>query len=121
MCNILIIEDHIALRSVMVLSLTNKGSSVWEAENGPQAMKLINDSTIIFDIIISDLKLTKGNGKEVCKEAKNKRPNTKTLLFTGSTIDEKELLADPHIDNVLLKPAGLSELKATIIETLERR
>jgi len=77
---ILIVDDvkEILIGISGVLEL--EGFDVVKAENGLQALELINDQT---DLVVSDILMPEMDGIELCQEIKKSYPELPVILISG--------------------------------------
>ncbi|WP_421813118.1 sigma-54-dependent transcriptional regulator [Flagellimonas sp.] len=81
MPKILIIEDDTAFCQMLQKFLTKNGFAVSISYSIKDAEELLASST--FDIILSDVRLPKGNGVTLLPQVKRNSPKTQVILMTG--------------------------------------
>ncbi len=82
---ILIVEDNENVRAVPVNILRNQGYQVVEANDGAEAIALLEDVQS-FDLLFTDVVLPGGmNGVDIAERAKQIQPNIKVVYTTGYT------------------------------------
>lgn len=117
--NILVVEDHDALRDVMVETLAKQGHHV----TGIESAEAIGDmcSGLDFDIAILDLQLPGEDGLSLARRLRQMQPNVGILMVTarGQTAD-KCVGYESGADIYLTKPVQPAELGAAI-QALGRR
>lgn len=69
MASLLIVDDETKLRHILRIKLESRGFSVDEAENGKQALELLEEG--IYDLVISDIKMPVMDGFELLEAIKN--------------------------------------------------
>lgn len=107
---ILLVEDEFTARNVLSQGLSLFGYDVVEAENGKQALQIMENSKP--DIIISDIYMPEMNGLEFLKAVRLKDHQIPFILITGYNPDEALALATSHnVKALLLKPFRLQQLK----------
>ena len=116
--NILVVDDELSMRELLELMLTRSGYRVDCADNGRNAISLIKKND--YDLILSDMRLGDITGLDVVKAAKQKNPNTVTIMIsayasTENAVEAMNLGAYDYIP----KPFDNVELKATIAKALE--
>ena len=86
---VLIVDDHDIVREGQrALINTETGMEViGEAKNGLEAIDLVE--SINPDVILMDLHMPKMDGIEAIKEIRNKQPESRILVLTSFTEDEK--------------------------------
>ncbi|MGQ7790907.1 PAS domain S-box protein [Faunimonas sp. B44] len=116
---VLVVEDEVRLRRVTVARLNELGYAVIEAENGPAAVRLMEQDPKI-DIVFTDMVMPGGlSGTDVAREARRIIPDVPILLTTGYA--EPESLRNAAIDGAdwLRKPYTAGELARKMREMLE--
>ncbi len=102
---ILLAEDDTQIRKLLVDLLTNEGYTVYEAEDGEEAIQLYDENSEGIDLLLLDLGLPKLTGVEVFKKVRAQKPNIKIIAMSGwgqrETIDE---LYDDGINKFIQKP-----------------
>ncbi len=85
---ILIADDELRLRKVVVLHLKKNGFIVAEANNGQKALEILEDFDP--DIIILDIMMPEKDGIETCKEIRlmDKYKDTPIILLTAKSGSE---------------------------------
>lgn len=81
MPKILIIEDDTAFCQMLQKFLTRQGFEVTSAYSIQEAETQLEAST--FEVILSDVRLPKGNGVNLLPKLKGQSPNTQVILMTG--------------------------------------
>lgn len=69
-CNLLLIEDSPFFRNLTVPFLASAGYKVTAAENGQEAMKLLNANPSKFQIVVTDIEMPGMNGFEFTQAAR---------------------------------------------------
>lgn len=114
---VLVVDDEtIALENLNRL-LRKEGYSVVTADNGSDALNLLDASP--FDVVITDLRMGKVNGMDVLKKAKSTYPATKVIIFTGYASIETVIEAMREgAFHYLEKPLVLDQVRAVIREAM---
>lgn len=81
MANILVVDDHKALRTNLAFYLKSQGFDVDTAGSGEEALEKIQ--TACFDIIISDYKMGKMSGHDLMKLARQLHPSSAFIMVTA--------------------------------------
>lgn len=109
---ILIVDDDASIRKFLKLSLENSSYSVTIAENGKEALKIIqNDKP---NIVILDLNLPDYSGKELLQLIKKDFSIPVIMLTVEDSDEQKVELLDLGADDYLTKPFSIQELLARI-------
>jgi two-component system NtrC family sensor kinase len=103
--SVLVVEDDPQVNKLAVETLEERGYRVLSAEDGPTALRMLDDGAPI-DLLLTDVVLPNGmNGRQLSEEVLRRRPGIKVLFVTGYTrnaiIHHGRL--DPDID-LLTKP-----------------
>ncbi len=115
---ILVVDDESPIRDVLSTVLTAEGYTVTTASDLPEALRLITEDS--FDIVITDLKLPKGNGIEVLRQIKRLNLDTMGIVLTGYGSIESaiEALRTGAYDYIT-KPFHADEIKILVRKALE--
>lgn len=112
---LLIVEDDVSLRSILVLYLRRRGYQVDEAENGLAALHQIEalPEDEEYDLILSDIRMPEMDGDELLHEIRlrSEEMARRVILMTGfaHVAEDPELLANLRT-RILHKPFQLNEL-----------
>jgi two-component system response regulator FlrC len=113
--NILVVEDDEALRDALLITLETAGHQASGAENGPQALALIERQP--FQMVISDLRMVPMDGLQLLAEIRSRRPGLPVLLMTAfGDVDKAVAAMKGGACDFMLKPF---EPKA-LLEQIER-
>ena len=79
--NVLLVEDEMRMRQVIIMQLSDLDLSIYEAVDGQAAIEIFENETI--DLVITDLKLPKKNGMQVLASIKEKDPEIPVIVITA--------------------------------------
>ena len=83
---VLVVDDEKVVRDGCQRVLTPKGYDVLMAENGQQAMKVLEKGSI--DLVLLDLKMPVMSGEDVLEKVRDLYPDIPVIIITGhGTID----------------------------------
>lgn len=119
---ILVVDDDEDILELIERHLSNRGYEVLTAYDGEQAISLLDQ--LMFDLVITDLKMPKLDGMEVLRKAKEKDPNIEVVILTGhGTMDNViEALRDGGAFDYLQKPLhNIKQLSFVTKKALERK
>ncbi len=106
---ILVIDDDIALREMMALTLKKEGYDVTAAGGATEARSLINDSA--FDLVVSDIYLGDGTAIELLEDIRRSGPETAVILVTAQgTIETAAAAREAGVFDYLAKPFQVDQL-----------
>jgi len=114
---ILVVDDEPALIELSSALLTQQGYQVFSAENGLQALMVLEKENI--DLLLSDVIMPEMNGYELASAVQEKYPHIKIQLASGFTDDRYADKIDSALQkNLLRKPFNSQELFQKIRELL---
>jgi PAS domain S-box-containing protein len=116
---VLVVEDEPAVRSFSVDALLELGYSVLEAENGAEALRLLDRHPEVV-LLFTDVIMPDQNGRKLAEEARRRRPGLKVLFTTGysrNAIVHNGVL-DPGVQ-MIGKPFTVAELGQRVREVLD--
>ncbi len=115
---ILIVEDRDNLRAVLRKTLEAEGYAVDEAPDGRTALEAIRRDR--FAVVLTDLRLPKGDGHEVLKAAMQADPEMPVILMTAyGTIKDAVTAMREGAYDYLEKPVDNDHLLALIRRALD--
>ena len=105
----LLVEDEPMVRTVAERALTRHGYTVITANNGEEALEILDRGEEIA-LLISDVVMPEMDGPTMVREARKSRPELPILFMSGYA--EEQLRKSIDIDNVafLPKPFSVQEL-----------
>ncbi len=119
MKNILIIDDDELILSVLSDGLRTymKECNVFTAENGKEALKVLDD--VAVDLIVTDLNMPEMDGYELLMHTRKKRPEIRTVVMTADYSPEVERRLLPlGVSKCFEKPFSFKELAGWIFGIL---
>lgn len=118
---VLVVEDEAAQREVLTYNLEAEGFRVTRAENGEEALVLIEEESP--DIIVLDWMLPNVSGIEVCRQIKT-RPGTRNvpIIMLSARSEEVDRVRglETGADDYVVKPYSVIELMARVRAQLRR-
>lgn len=106
---VLLVEDEPMVRSVAERALTRHGYDVITADNGEDALEILNHGETI-DLLISDVVMPGMDGPTMVREARKTRPDLKILFMSGYAEEQLRKSIDIENVNFLAKPFSVTEL-----------
>jgi two-component system cell cycle sensor histidine kinase/response regulator CckA len=106
---VLLVEDEPMVRSVAERALTRHGYKVITADNGEEALDILDKGEPI-DLLISDVVMPGMDGPTVVREARKSRPDLKILFMSGYAEEQLRKSIDIENVNFLPKPFSVTEL-----------
>lgn len=116
--NVLVVDDEKLIREVIKEYSEYEGYTVFEAEDGINALEIVKNENI--DIIILDIMMPKLDGFSTYREIK-KEKNIPTIILSARSEEYDKLLGfDLGVDDYLTKPFSPKELIARIKAIMKR-
>lgn len=120
---VLIVEDDEAFCSLMRSHLGRRGYEVRSAENGLEALELLQVSPP-FDVLVTDLTMPKMSGQDLLRQARKLDPRLEVIVITASGDVDSAILAmkEDGAYDYLIKPLGtFSELSLSVERAVMHR
>ena len=115
---ILVVDDEEIIRDLCARAL--KDYRILEADNGRDAMQIINDRPV--DLVLVDVMMPIMNGLDLLQQVKDKDADQLVIVMTGYADKEIILRAlKAHADDFIQKPINLLQLKTSIAQALEKK
>ncbi|MFO0949230.1 MAG: response regulator [Planctomycetota bacterium] len=84
---VLVVEDEAVVRKLTRKILESKGYRVLEADDANNALEVADRHQGAIDLLLTDVIMPGGNGKELSELLSNRRPTIRTLFMSGYTDD----------------------------------
>lgn len=116
---ILFVEDQIAVRRSIVRNLKECGYEVEEAENGEEALEILDRNRGAYDIIISDVSMPIMTGPEMLQEAEpDMIGDAKVLFLSGYAPESFSHMLEQYPVHYMSKPVTMEQLVGRVKELL---
>jgi len=116
---ILIVDDEEDLREILRHNLTKNGYKVLEAEDGIQALQVLERKSV--DLIILDIMMPEKDGYEVCREIQARKLDIPIIFLTAKDSEFDEVLGlELGADDYIKKPFSVKALISRIRTVLRR-
>ena len=116
---ILVIEDDLALSVGLCFELDSNGYLTVAAYNCRKARQLLQEDQ--FDLAIMDVNLPDGNGFDLCREMKERRPDTAVIFLTANDMESDMLKGfELGADDYVTKPFPMSVFQRKVAALLKR-
>lgn len=118
MANLLIVDDELRIRELIKKYAIYEGHTVYEAENGLEAVSMCKDMT--FDLIVMDIMMPQLDGFSACQEIK-KNCDTPVIMLSALGEEYDRIHGfELGIDDYVVKPFSPKELMMRISAILKR-
>ena len=119
MFNVLVVEDDKNLKKLMVTYLKRNNYTVFEANNGIQALDIIDKQYI--DLVISDVMMPEMDGFELLNELRTSNYEIPIMLITAKgDISDKKQGFILGADDYMVKPVDMEEMILRVSVLLKR-
>ena len=109
----MIIDDEIDIINSVKRWLEADGFIVHGIADPLQALEYFQNNSDDIDVVLSDIRMRKIDGRDLVKRIKTIRPETKIIFMTALETDRLELsemLPSIKIDGFMTKPGSLQKL-----------
>ena len=113
--NLLLVDDEELVRVGTGEMLRDLGHDVTEAEDGQQALALLDDGSS-FDAVVTDYKMPRMDGAQLAEQIREVRPDMPILLITGYTGSTDEAGNLPR----LAKPFNQADLADALAKATQQ-
>ncbi len=112
---ILLVDDEEGVRSFAVRALQARGYNMLEAEDGVEALALLEAYEGRIDLIISDVMMPEMDGPTMHKNLPEKYKQTTTIFMSGYAEEAyRDRIAEDAKVGFLSKPVGIKQLAETV-------
>jgi CheY-like chemotaxis protein len=118
---ILVAEDDPDIRQLVATSLQGFGYTVILAKDGADALRKFRANKKVIDLVVMDMLMPKKSGREVYREIKKMRPDTKSFYMSGYSPDLLQSKGFCENGNgILMKPFRPFDLARKVREVLDK-
>ncbi len=108
---ILFVEDEASVRGIAAKALRKKGYRVIEAEDGEEALEILEDADVPFDLMISDVVMPGMDGPSLLRAGRELLGDARIVFISGYAEEEfSDLLSEEPDVTFLPKPFTFAEL-----------
>jgi putative two-component system response regulator len=116
---VLIVDDEPAIRHALARYLERAGNSVETAGTVPEALAAMGKEP--FHAMVVDLRLPSGSGLDVLTAARERDPDARLILMSGSAdVAAASAAVAQRIEALVAKPFNLTEMGARVNEAVAR-
>jgi adenylate cyclase len=120
--DLLIVDDNAIGREVLKRLLRHQGHATWEAENGPQALRMLEEQA--FDVVLLDILMPGMSGFDVLEHLKAHPRLCRCAVLVISGLEEVHGVVrciEMGAEDYLMKPINQVLLQARINSCLQKR
>jgi two-component system, chemotaxis family, chemotaxis protein CheY len=121
---VLVVDDEPAIRTVVRMTLEKSGYYVVDAEDGAEAIRMLNEGEhpMVIDVIITDIRMPNINGIEAITYFQREYPSVPLIVLTGfPDIDLATQLMKQGITDYLVKPVDRKKLHTAVADAIALR
>lgn len=119
MLKILVVEDNVDLRELMVINLRSAGYNVLEAGNGEEALDVLDHTKV--HLLIVDLMMPVMDGFELTEAIREADDDVPILIVTAKdALDDKRKGFRKGADDYMVKPIEMEEMLMRVKALLRR-
>jgi CheY-like chemotaxis protein len=85
---ILVADDDALIRNLVTLLMLQDGHFVLSAADGHEGLELSRQCPGSIDLVITDVKMPRMNGTDLCAHLLEERPGIKVLVMSGADMNE---------------------------------
>ncbi len=117
---VLVVDDNATNRFILQKSLSAWGMKVWEAANGYEAVELLNNGQISFNLAILDHQMPEMDGMELARIIRKElnHPDLKIVILSSLQRISSQLQKELGISLAITKPVKQSKLFDTLLQVL---
>jgi DNA-binding NtrC family response regulator len=120
MFKILVVDDEESVRKMLLRALRNRGYQVEEANSGTTAQETLRQD--IYDLVMTDLKMSGISGMDLLKFIKETAPQTEVMMMTGyATVEVAVEAMKEGACDFITKPFNWDELLLRVKKVLEKK
>jgi CheY-like chemotaxis protein len=118
---VLVVDDEVAIRSMIQMTLEDLGYTVISAENGAQALELFDRSANDILLVLLDLSMPVLDGAEAAVAMRSRNPDVPILVMSGVADDDALGRFGPvRIAGFVPKPFAPEQLAQALAMALKR-
>lgn len=110
------------MRLLVARAIAMDGHEIVTAEDGAEALEILNSDPSAFDLLLTDIKMPVMDGIALALSAARDFPNLTILLMTGFA-DQRERASGLNaiIHDVVTKPFSVADIRTAVADALSSR
>lgn len=113
-CRILLVEDEAAVAEVTAQMLASLGHEVTTCDRPSKALRLAEQQSTPFDLLVTDLTMPEMNGKDLAERLRARWPQLPVLLISGYDFQHDETMRAVSLS----KPLTLASLRRGVEQAI---
>jgi two-component system cell cycle response regulator CpdR len=122
MPRVLIADDEDSMRTLVARAVAMDGHSVVTAEDGAEALEILNNEPGTFDLLLTDIQMPVMDGIALALTVARDFPDLTILLMTGFA-DQRERASGLNaiVHDVVTKPFSVADIRTAVADALASR
>ena len=122
MPRVLIDDDEESMRLLVARAIAMDGHEIVTAEDGAEALEILNRDSGAFDLLLTDIKMPVMDGIALALAAARDFPRLTILLMTGFA-DQRERASglEAIVHDVITKPFAVADIRTAVADALASR
>jgi len=122
MPRVLIVDDEESMRALVARAIAIDGHDVVTAEDGAEALEILNSQHGAFDLLLTDIQMPVMDGIALALAAARDFPHVTILLMTGFA-DQRERASGLNaiVHDVVTKPFSVADIRTAVADALAAR
>ncbi len=119
MARILIADDEESMRQLVARAIAMDGHEILTAQDGAEALAIIQDEAGAFDLLLTDIKMPVMDGIALALAVARDFPKLTILLMTGFA-DQRERASGLNaiVHDVITKPFAVADIRTAVTDAL---
>jgi CheY-like chemotaxis protein len=122
MPRVLIADDEDSMRRLVARALAMDGHATITAEDGAEALEILNGNDGAFDLLLTDIQMPVMDGIALALTAARDFPDLTILLMTGFAHQrERASGLSAIVHDVVIKPFSVADIRSAVADALAAR
>jgi DNA-binding NtrC family response regulator len=119
--SVLVVDDETAVRRFAVRVLEQAGYAVYQAEDGAEALQMLQDAASEVAVVVSDVVMPRLDGVQLMQTLSESRPDLPVLLMSGYATAALTELGITLPCGVIAKPFSAERLLKEVERCLSKK
>ena len=122
MSRVLIADDEESMRLLVARAIAMDGHEIVTAEDGAEALEILNRDNGAFDLLLTDIKMLVMDGIALALAVARDFPRLTVLMMTGFA-DQRERASglEAIVHDVITKPFAVADIRTAVADALASR
>lgn len=122
MPRILIADDEESMRLLVARAIAMDGHEIVTAEDGAEALEILNRDNGAFDLLLTDIKMPVMDGIALALAVARDFPRLTVLMMTGFA-DQRERASglEAIVHDIITKPFAVADIRTAVADALASR